>query len=200
MSTLSHDYKNTKRQRRSQRGFSVVELLIAMVILTVGLLGGMIIIVVASANNAKARMDTSAVALAQSTMDRILVISQSAGDLTTQVTDCTGTSHSMNTAPGGAPLTNLPGSMGSNAIDFSAAPVAGYQMLYTLCATGASGSTGAPQTYDVRWRVDNVSSLNPASNNQVISVAAKNVGTNGNGLQQAQFFTFPVTLRGLRGN
>lgn len=200
MRTFVHCQKRPTRKRGAQGGFSVIELLVAMFILTIGLLGGMIIIVVASANNAKTRMDTSAVALAESTMDRILVISGSASDLTTQVTDCTGSTHTVNTAPGGAPLTNLPGSMGSNAIDFSAAPVDGYRMLYTLCAQGASGQTGAPQVYDVRWRVDSVSALNAFSNNQVVSVAAKNLGENSNGLQQAQFFTIPITLRGMRGN
>src|SRR5437660_12894853 len=93
------------KRRGSNSGFSLIELLIAMMVLAVGLLGGMIVILTAIATNARNRFDTSAVALAQSTMDRILVLSSSAAVQQTQMTDCNGTVSTINTSPGGSALT-----------------------------------------------------------------------------------------------
>src|SRR5579872_4102963 len=96
-----------KQQCRQSQGFSLIELLIAMIVLVIGLLGGMVIIVTAVASNARSRFDTTAVALAQSTMDRILVLSISASAQQTQMTDCNGNVNVINTSVGGAPLTDL---------------------------------------------------------------------------------------------
>ncbi|PYY00311.1 MAG: hypothetical protein DMG64_17235 [Acidobacteria bacterium] len=192
--------RQLQQRRGSNSGFSLIELLIAMIVLVVGLLGGMIVILTAIASNARNRFDTAAVALAQSTMDRIVVLTISAGIQTTSITDCDGTAHSMTTAPGGAPLVDLSGiSNGVQAIDFTQNPVAGYQMLYKLCATGAADGlpTGNPQLYDVRWNVSNP--INGGST-ELVLVAAKNVTEDGNGARQTRFFNVPATLRALRGN
>jgi prepilin-type N-terminal cleavage/methylation domain-containing protein len=202
MQKLEHD--SFVRRSRRQRGFSLIELSIAMLVLVVGMLGGMIILVVAIGSNARARFDTAAVALAQSTMDRILVVSNSASNLNTTITDCKGNSTTVNTAAGGATLANVGGvASGFQAIDFSQPAVPGYQMLYVLCAANSTTTTiGPPQTYDVRWRVDSLTPLNANSQLQMVSVAAKNISEigNGNGSNQAQLFVMPITLRALRGN
>jgi prepilin-type N-terminal cleavage/methylation domain-containing protein len=188
-----------KVKKGRQAGFSLIELLIAMFVLAVGLLGGMVVILTAISSNARNRMDTAAVALAQSTMDRIIVISNSSGVLTTQMTDCQGNVHNMNTAPGGSALITFGSLMnGNSSIDFSKPAVGGYQMTYALCATGAQGQTGNVQTYDVRWYVS--PTINDAKSPQMILVAAKNTTESGNGEQQSHFFSVPITLRALRGN
>jgi prepilin-type N-terminal cleavage/methylation domain-containing protein len=192
-----------RRRRSSNSGFSLIELLLAMLVLTIGLLGGMIVILTAIASNARNRFDTAGVALAQSTMDRIIVLSASAGIQATSITDCTGTARPMTTAPGGAPLVDLSNiSNGLQVIDFTQAPVPGYQMYYTLCATGASDglATGNPQIYDVRWNVSNPINGANGGSSELIQVAAKNLGEVGNGGQQSRLFNLPVTLRALRGN
>jgi type IV pilus modification protein PilV len=184
-------------------GFSLIELLIAMLVLTVGMLGGMCVIALAVASNANAKFDTGAVSLAQSTMDRIVVISITATgpQLVTNMTDCNGTPHTINTTivnnqPTGAPTTTISGiANGAQAIDFTQAPVTGYRMLYTLCAAGGSGYLGHSQTYDVRWNI----SPGPTQSTQLVLVAAKNISEQGNGLNQTNFFSIPITLRGLRG-
>jgi type IV pilus modification protein PilV len=190
-------------QSAAAAGFSLIELLIAMVVLTVGMLGGMVVIALAVASNANAKFDTGAVSLAQSTMDRIVVISMTATgtQLITSMTDCNGTPHAVNTTivnkqPTGAPTATISGiANGAQAIDFTQPPVAGYQMSYTLCAAGGSGYLGRPQTYDVRWNIG----PGPTQSTQLVLVAAKNISEQGNGFQQTNFFSIPITLRGLRG-
>jgi prepilin-type N-terminal cleavage/methylation domain-containing protein len=188
---------NKQRNRRSD-GFSLIELLIAMMVLVVGLLGGMVIIITAVASNARSRMDTAAVALAQSTMDRIIVLSSSAAGQQTQMTDCNANVHAITTSVGGSPTVDLANiASGGQSIDFSQAAVNGYQMLYTLCDAGAADpdAVNTPQTYDVRWAVKDIDGTS-----QLILVAAKNITENGNGLSQSRFFSLPITLRAIRGN
>jgi len=193
-----------KQRSRGNQGFSLIELLIAMIVLVVGLLGGMVIIITAIASNARGRFDTTAVALTQSTMDRILVLSLSASPQQTQMTDCNGTVHAINTGIGGSPVTDLAVMNGGQSIDFGQNAVNGYQMLYTLCAAGAQNQDGSPnlaattpppQTYDVRWVIKDID-----GKTQLVMVAAKNITENGNGLSQSRFFSIPITLRAIRGN
>lgn len=191
-----------KSRKSRTSGFSLIELLLAMIVLVIGLLGGMIVILTAIACNAQNRFDTAAVALTQSTMDRIIVLTTSSASQSTDVTDCTGTVHSVNTVGGdypgpGAPIIDIAATAtGLQSIDFTASPVAGYQMLYTLCA---GNGVGNQQVYDVRWNVINTTAGN--TNAQLVYVAAKNVTESGNGLQgQSKFFSMPITLRGIRGN
>src|SRR5689334_22345806 len=93
-------------ERRKSRGFSLPELVLATGILLVGLLGGIQVIVLASANNGRSKTHTTAATLAQSTMERILAIPASATGTAaeTRVTDCAGNTFLIETAPGGAPL------------------------------------------------------------------------------------------------
>ena len=189
-----------RKQAARQRGFSVIELLIAMFVLTIGLLGGMVIIVAAMATNSRNRQDTAAVALAQSVMDRIIVLSTDDPNQTTQMTDCLGNTSQITTAPGGAPLLNLNTiANGTQIIDFSQAPVQGYQMFYAVCANGAQdgGPLGNPQIYEVRW---NIQAGLGTGGVQLVQVAARSPNETGNGGSQMRFFNLPVTLRGLRGN
>jgi type IV pilus modification protein PilV len=205
MSRLSQRYR-----RSAGKGFSLIELLIAMLVLTVGVLGGMIVIVTAIASNARSRLDTTGVALAQSTMDRIIVLSISAATQSTSMIDCTGVAHNITTFASDSPgsgaaltdITDLPD--GTAMIDFSQPAVKDYSMDYVLCATGgdngAATTKGPPQIYDVRWHITNIANSSAPGNTQLVLVAAKNKGEAGNGVTQSRFFTIPITLRAVRGN
>lgn len=179
--------RNGTRLRNRESGFSMIEVMIAMFVLAIGLAGGAVVISAAIANNGRARFDTTATALAESTMERIVAIpSRATGTASnTSLTDCTGANFPISTAQGGAPLISQGPFTGS--IDFSQPPLPNYSMLYSACS--ASG----PIAYDVRWRIG----PGPTPFTQLITVAAKNTGSTGNNASRQ--FAFPATLRTIRG-
>ncbi|MGC2696554.1 MAG: prepilin-type N-terminal cleavage/methylation domain-containing protein [Candidatus Angelobacter sp.] len=174
-----------ENDKARSRGFSLIEVTLAMSILAVGLLGGIVVIGVATANNGRSKQHTTAATLAESTMEKIVAIPSSAtGAATqTQITDCAGNAFTIETSPGGSPLINSGAFAGS--IDFSQAPAPNYSMAYLMCSSG----TGV--TYDVRWRVD----AGPTPGTQLVTVSAKTAGGSGTSI-----FTLPYTLHQLRGD
>ena len=164
----------------------MIELMIAMAVLAVGMLGGIVVIGMATANNGRSKLHTTAVTLAESTMERIVAIPKSATGAAaqTRVTDCAGNVFNIQTAPGGSALISSGAFAG---IDFSQPAQANYSMAYVMCSSGA----GVP--YDVRWRID----PGPTPSTQVVTVSAKPMTANG---PPAAQLTLPFTLRQLRGD
>src|SRR5260221_8924427 len=121
------------RKGTASRGFSLIELMIAMTVLAIGLLGGIAFIAVATASNGRSRLNTTAATLAESTMERIVAIPQKATGAAalTTLTDCSGHSFTINTAPGGSPLIASWALAGS--VDYSQPAVAEYSMPYVVC-------------------------------------------------------------------
>jgi prepilin-type N-terminal cleavage/methylation domain-containing protein len=170
---------------KMSRGFSLIEVMIAMAVLGVGLLGGIVVIAVASANDGRSKLHTTAVTLAESTMEKIIAIPQQAtgADAETKMTDCAGNPFMIETALGGSDLITSGAFAGS--VDFSKPTVSNYAMNYATCGNGTS------VTYDVRWRIDQ----GPTPSTQLVTVSAKPLVTAG-----AAQFTLPYTLHQLRGN
>jgi prepilin-type N-terminal cleavage/methylation domain-containing protein len=169
------------------RGFSLIEVMIAMAVLAVGLLGSIVVIGVASANDGRSKLHSTAVTLAQSTMEKIVAIPNNAANTQTTLTDCGGTPHTIETAvlaPGVSPQLISSGAF-AGTVDFTQPTVINYSMVYVTCSTG--GNVG----YDVRWRVDQGST--PGT--QMVTVSAKPLVSAG-----AAQFTLPYTLHQLRGN
>jgi prepilin-type N-terminal cleavage/methylation domain-containing protein len=181
---MDRQIREPKRPKMS-RGFSLIELMIAMAVLAVGLLGGIGVIAVATANDGRSKLHSTAIILAQSTMEKIVAIPQRAAgeDAKTKLTDCAGNSYTIDTAVGGSDLIDNGAFAGS--IDFSKPPVDNYAMRYFVCSTGTSVG------YDVRWRID----VGPTPSTQLVTVSAKPIGTTG-----AAQLTLPYTLHQLRGN
>ena len=179
---MSGAIRSTQTARRS-RGFSLIEVMIAMAVLAVGLLGGIMVIVVATTNNNRSKLHSTAATMAQSTMEKILAIPKRAvgAAAITKTTDCAGNTFTIQTAPGGSPLIHRGAFAGS--INFSRAPLPDYSMRYVMCSTGGSVA------YDVRWRIDPGST--PST--QLVTVSAKPVVKNG-------IATLPYTLHQERGN
>lgn len=172
---------------KMSRGFSLIEVMIAMAVLVVGLLGGITVIAVATANDGRSKLHSNAILLAQSTMEKIAAIPAAAGNTQTTLTDCAGTPHTIETAvpaAGGSPALISTGAF-SGTIDFSQPTVANYSMVYVTCSSG--GNIG----YDVRWRID----PGPTPATQLVTVSAKPLVRAG-----ATQFMLPYTLHQLRGN
>jgi len=82
---------------KSTRGFTLVELTVAMFVLTVGVLGGMIMIVLGMTRDNTNRMDTTATNAAQAVLEQIAAVPASTSPTLT-VTDCVPSTHFVTTA------------------------------------------------------------------------------------------------------
>src|SRR5438270_14023080 len=89
--------QKTKRSRKSTSGFTLVELTVAMFVLTVGVLGGMIMIVLGMTRDNTNRMDTTATNAAQAVMEQIAAVPAN-NDAQLTVTDCVPTNLTVTTA------------------------------------------------------------------------------------------------------
>ena len=177
-----------------EAGFSLLELMIAGLLLTTGLLGGMVLILTSVANDSRDKNDSSATIISQMVMEMVASVPANATATSTPsssltVIDCNPSgslaSHAVNTlgssSGAGAPLTS------GGAIDYSQAAVSGYSMTYYGC----QASTGDRQTqYDVRWYVKTLS-----ADAKLVVVASKPIA----GSQHANLLAIPVSLRMIVG-
>lgn len=180
---LKQPIRDGKSSAKS-RGFSLLELMLASAILVVGILGCIVVMGVASANNGRSKFHTTAATLAGSTMERIVAIPSSAagGATQTQITDCAGNVFTIETAVGGSPV--IQNGAFAGLIDFSQPPQPNYSMTYAMC--GPSG-----EKYDVRWQI----AQGPTQSTQLVTVAARSISANG-----GPIFALPYTLHHLRGD
>lgn len=170
-----------------QKGMSMVELLIAMLVLVVGMMGSMILVRTAIVNNNRNKLDTGATALAQMVLEQI---TSRPSTLNTNITilDCSGAARTINPNVGGAALIGAGFNQGN--IDFSVAAPAGYSMQYISC-----GPSGVRVTYDIRWNIQAANGANAFT--KLVTVSARKQITNPTG--SLPFFAVPVTLRAIAG-
>jgi prepilin-type N-terminal cleavage/methylation domain-containing protein len=186
------------RQRQAQSGMTLVELMIAMLILAIGLGALTNLLVVAMATDNKNSKDTSATLLAQMVVEQISAQHPNS-NAAISITDCTGTTWSIATtggaSPNGAGATLVTSSSAANygAIDQTqlySNITAGYAMKWVDC--GGVGNTGNPTTYDVRWNVMTIDT----NYTRLVTASARPLNANALGGWQ---FAMPVNLRGVSG-
>jgi len=171
-----------KRTQKQQAGFTLLELMIAGLVLVFGLLAVAALFATAVGNNGRSRVDSTATMLSESVIEQITAVLARGGP--SSVTDCgqPPTTWTIDTTVGGAALSG-------SGIDFTQTnPPAGYQMNFVVCNGGAEAGTQA--VYDVRWNIRQVSTA-PVSSSYLVTVAARpqNMATN-------RFtFALPVTFR-----
>ena len=170
-----HDRNNGSRRHR-ERGSMLLELLISMVVLTVGL-GGLLVLLVSSiSTNNTAAKDTTSTMVAEHVLEQIS--SQPANAVAPlTVTDCAGTAWTINTL-GALVGAGTGGSHGGNGavltnagvIDwtqgYSAVP-ANYAMKYVACGAG-----GRQTAFDIRWDV-----LTMSNYSRMVVISARPLGT-----------------------
>jgi prepilin-type N-terminal cleavage/methylation domain-containing protein len=176
------ELKMTRQTRKphKQSGMTLIELLIAMVVLMVGVVGSMALIVYAISGNGRNKQQSNSVVIAQLLTEKISSQKATLVNALT-ITDCTGTSSTVATDVGGQALNS------SGEEDFTATPVTGYQMYYTDC-----GTTGRQMTYDVRWTI-----TQPTAYTKLVVVSAQL--KNAAGKTNARMYSLPVTIRTLVG-
>jgi Tfp pilus assembly protein PilV len=143
---------------RTIQGFSLVEAMVAIAVLTVGVLGLARLVPFATRTDYGARTDSTATFIAMREMEQI--VAQPWTTTTFQdAADDAGASTNVNLACTCAtpPCTGSAGSSltGDGVINFNAAAVAGYNRAYTINQTTAAGAVKVSQgRYDLRWRID----------------------------------------------
>ena len=166
------------RPASKERGMSLIELMIALLVLLVGVVGSMSLVAVAVGSDSRNRQQSNSTSVSQMLTEKISSVKASTTPVLT-VTDCVGNSFSVSTAAGGAFLN------GSGDVDFAKPRLPNYYMLYTDC-----GTNGRQVTYDVRW---NIQQTSPYVKRVTVSARMNNAGTS------ALFFSRPVTVRTLVG-
>ena len=175
-----------KRIHKNARGFTLVELTVAMFVLTVGVLGGMIMIVLGMTRDNTNRMDTTATNAAQAVLEQIAAVPASTSPVLT-VTDCVPTTHSVTTVGGAAPGGTGATLLANGDVDFQQPAVANYEIPYAVC-----GNNGLIATYNVRWHITNL----PGGGKLVIVAAGHPTIYN---KSHAMAYAAPVTLRTIVG-
>jgi prepilin-type N-terminal cleavage/methylation domain-containing protein len=180
--------KNRTGSKR-ERGMSLIELMIAIIVLMVGILGCAAAIPFAIGTNYKSRQQSNSTAIAQLITEKIMSVPAGTSPTLT-IFDCSGgAGNAVNTAGSAAGTgANLQGSTQANPgdIDFSQGTgiPAGYSMSYTTC-----GTNGQQAVYDVRWNIKS-----PSPDVKQIVVGAKLQG----GIS-GRVFALPVSIRALVG-
>ncbi len=172
-----------RRQSRNESGITMIELMIAGMVMVVGFLGMMILITTAIATNNRNKMDTNATLVAQMVLEEIRSDVQTGA--TPTLTDCGGTTWNIGIgsttigASTGAPLTGA-------TVDFTQSTVSNYYMNYMVCT-----ANGGQATYDVRWNVNRLT-----TGVWLVTVGSRPKGAS----SDLKYFALPVTLRSVVGS
>ncbi len=179
-----------RRITRSEHGSSLIEMMIAMVVLAIGLLGSMALVSVSVGSNSRSRSDSTSTALAEMIIGQLSAVPAGGATATLTVTDCAGNANTTNTT---GTTTGTGATLNTNGnIDFTqafAAVPAGYAMKYTVCGV----SNGTTSMYDVRWNITKTAS----TREEYVVVGAQLIGSNG---QNPRFYAAPVNVRTVVGN
>jgi len=174
--------------RRGSSGIGVIEVLMATLVLMICSLGIVGMISAAIVTNNRNKLDSTGTMLTQAIIERVK--STIIGSGSSSLVDCTGTTWTIDTSPGGAALA------GAN-IDFTeATPATDYHMDYVV--RSPCSSTGKEiTTYDVRWHVEILgAAAGTPTQTFLITVGARMKGhSEGN-----MFYSLPVNFRVMAGN
>jgi prepilin-type N-terminal cleavage/methylation domain-containing protein len=178
---------NATGKIRKQRGTSLIELMIAMLVLGVGLLASAAMTAVSIKSNSRSHYDSMSTAVAKMVIGSISSVP--IGGAAVSITDCANNTASISTtgstSGAGASLTT------SGKIDYTqgfSGVTTGYAMKYTACNT----VNGTKAVYDVRWNITTA----PSNKEELVVVGARFIGTS----TDAQFFAPAVNLRTVVGN
>jgi len=177
-----------RRTQSPESGMSMIEVMVAVLILTISSLGVIALVWSAILSNNRNKVDSTQTMLAESIIEQ--VNATIIGSESSALVDCDGTTWTISTTPGGAALNG-------SAVDFTEAdPPDDYFMTYVLRAPCTA--TGALQArYDVRWNVSIVGQAEGTpTNTYLVTVGAKRFGASSTGIAESA----PITMRVMVGN
>ena len=159
-----------RHTQRPQRGFSLVEVLFALVVLSVAVLGLAHLFTVAAHNNARARATTYAAVLAQQKMEQLRGLAYGFDPAGGAVTDVdTDITVQPELAGGGAGLqSSPPGALAANTVGY-----VDYVDANGVSLGGTAAVPPAGTAYIRRWSVE---PLPPSANAMVLQVLVMRAG------------------------
>jgi Tfp pilus assembly protein PilV len=199
-------WSRRRASRHASSGMGLIELVIAMTVLTVGMLGSMVMIITGMESNSRNKRDNAATILDQELLETFATLNNYPKTGSVSIYDCALSAsnanlHLANLAQGAYPtgagatlVTSGSGGTASGDIDWTQATptlatstVTGYAMLYQTC----SGDI-----YEVRWNIMDANTSIPTGTVSRLSVltVSSRLTTNKNGAN-GMLFALPTTLR-----
>lgn len=179
---------NSMRQNRKpngrQSGMSLLEVMVALSVLLIGVLGSLVFMTMAIGSNFKNRQGSNATAISQMMVEKIMSVGANTNPTLT-INDCAGNPHTINTLAGGANPFDANGNILFNSAPGTAGDPVGYNMLFTDCGTG-----GRQIVYDVRWNIQA-----PTLDTKLVTVSTRMT----NLVNDQKMFSPAVTVRCLLG-
>ena len=160
-------HSNSVSRSKRERGFTFIELAIAVVILLFGIVAVLQLVPAALTSNNANRQDTMSTVIGQRLLEQMLQQLLT----TTSFTNSDGNTINLGSVTTGNTVVGSPLISGTAAINFSSSTVSGYHLTYT--DPNDSGSA----TYDVRWAV--ITTMNgstPTAKRFIVGVWKKNQG------------------------
>lgn len=178
------------KKRNQESGLTLIELLIAMLVLAAGLVGLMAIIVAAIAGNNRNKLDTTSTLLSQMVIEQLSNVPATV-TRTIVVQDCNGASWNISTDSGGVGADTGAPVDSNRDIDFTSSYTTdGYSMRFVVC-----GAAGTSATYDVRWHI-----YQPNAYEKVVVVSTRLLGTGSLTGVEAISYSKPVQLKTVLGS
>lgn len=191
------NYKTLCNKKKAAAGATLIELMVAMLILAAGLGALTTLFVGSMLTDNRNSKDTTATLLAQKIIEELTAQNVNA-TVIVALTDCQGNNWNVPATQGapfpgqGAAVVNNQASLFYGGIDFNQALGAvpqGFSMQYVDC-----DPNGQRTTYDVRWNVMTMTT----NNTRLITASARRLGTNNS--QGGLIYSNPVTLRAIGGS
>jgi type IV pilus modification protein PilV len=184
--------REAKQLTHKERGTSLIEMMIAMLVLTIGLLGTITVATTSLRSDNRSKHDSTSTALAEMVADQISAVPLAGGTTSITITDCASnawTVKTTGTAAGSGATLNSSGNIDFINQTYASVP-AGYAMKYVVCGT----SSGINMSYDVRWNIKAT-----ASGSEQFVVAGVQPVIN-NSTNNPAMWAPPVNVRTVAGN
>jgi prepilin-type N-terminal cleavage/methylation domain-containing protein len=172
---MARNWKNGS-SKRSQSGFSLIELMISMIVLAIGMGGVLLVFTTAMLSNNRNRIDTEATFVSQSVLEQLASV-PTTNATQFPIVDCANNTVNYQLSGPGATLDS------KGNIDWTKSAVANYSANYVTCGNGTT-----QVTYQVRWAVSTW------NGDRVFSVSSK---ASASSVSDALRFALPVTLRAI---